>query len=212
MCLSDAFVQSNIQMKYYADLECGCNHINIYSLSKCMLGYSQLASNAKIHSCCFIQEGWTYSLWCTQTHFHCLSFSLSLFTLFLLPQTLLPHLVPLPNPWPPLALLPSSCLPSREHSVELAGPPRRWPINRAGFALMMPVLMSLQLLQRWIGRINVGSLTSASLFYCHSLLSCVVDWEGKCSQWLICPHLIWHSWWYFYFLYLISVSSLIYSP
>lgn len=49
--------------------------------------------------------------------------------------------------------------------------------------------MSVQLLQRWIGRINVGSSTSASLFHCHSLLSCVGDRGGKRSWWFISPHL-----------------------
>lgn len=59
------------------------------------------------------------------------------------------------------------------------GPPRRGPINRPRFTVMMPLLMSVQLLQRWIGRINLGSSTSASLFHCHSLLSCVSDIGGK---------------------------------
>lgn len=70
---------------------------------------------------------------------------------------------------------PSSPLPSREPRAEPAGPPRRGPINRPRFAVMMPLLMSVQLLRCWIGRINVGSSTSASLFHCHSALSGVVD-------------------------------------
>lgn len=103
---------------------------------------------------------------------------LSLSSLLFLSQTLLPHRVLLPNPWPPFALPPSSALPSREPRAEPAGPPRRGPINRPRFAVMMPLLMSVQLLQCWIGRINVGSSTSASLFHCHYLLSCVADRGG----------------------------------
>lgn len=73
---------------------------------------------------------------------------------------------------------------SREPCIEAAGPPRRGPINRPWFSVMMPLLMSVQLLQYWIGRINVGSSTSASLFHCHSLLSCLVDRGGKRSPWI----------------------------
>lgn len=85
------------------------------------------------------QETWKYIVYCTTTPSH--SFPLRLFPACSNHiQNSSPILSSPLTPWPPLALPPSSALPSHEPRAEPAGPPHRVPINGPRFTVMMPLL------------------------------------------------------------------------